>query len=117
MKANKMLSVLIGDQKVGTLAETPDHLVAFEYDAGWLQSGFSVSPVSLPLQKGVFVPRGYETFEGIFGVFADSLPDGWGRLLVDRVLRKAGIEPARVDTLNRLAIVGSSGMGILMNFS
>lgn len=113
MKANKMLSVLIGDQKVGTLAETPDHLVAFEYDAGWLQSGFSVSPVSLPLQKGVFVPRGYEPFEGIFGVFADSLPDGWGRLLVDRVLRKAGIEPARVDTLNRLAIVGSSGMGAL----
>lgn len=113
MKENKMLLVFIGDRKVGTLAKTPDHLIAFEYDVEWLQSGFSISPISLPLQKEVFVPKGYDPFEGVFGVFADCLPDGWGRLLVDRMLRRSGTDPARVDTLNRLAIVGSSGMGAL----
>lgn len=113
MKTNKMLYVLMGDRKVGMLAKTPDHLAAFEYDAQWLQCGFSISPISLPLQSGVFVPKGYDPFEGIFGVFADSLPDGWGRLLVDRMLRKEGINPASVDALGRLAIVGTSGMGAL----
>lgn len=113
MKENKMLLVFMGDRKVGTLAVTSDHLVAFEYDEEWLRRGFSISPISLPLQKEVFVPKGYDPFEGVFGVFADSLPDGWGRLLVDRMLRKAGIESTRVDTLNRLAIVGNSGMGAL----
>lgn len=113
MMTDKMLTVWMEDRKVGTLAKTPNHLAAFEYDAGWLQHGFSISPLSLPLQKGVFVPKGYDPFEGLFGVFADSLPDGWGRLLVDRMLRKEGIDPEKVDMLSRLAIVGSSGMGAL----
>jgi serine/threonine-protein kinase HipA len=95
------------------LAATPDHLVAFEYDRDWIVNGFSISPFSLPLQKGVFVPKGYDPFEGLFGVFSDSLPDGWGRLLVDRLLAKEKINPAAVDSLNRLAIVGSTGMGAL----
>lgn len=113
MNDNKILSVFMGKRKVGTLAVTKDYLTAFEYDADWLQNGFSVSPISLPLQSGVFIPKGFDPFEGTFGVFADSLPDGWGRLLVDRMLRKEGINPVKVDTLNRLAIVGSSGMGAL----
>ena len=50
----------------------------------------------------------------MFGVFSDSLPDGWGRLLVDRMLIKQGIPPATIDMLNRLAIVGGSGMGALV---
>lgn len=54
-----------------------------------------------------------DPFDGLFGVFADSLPDGWGRFLVDRLMLKKGIEPAAVGTLNRLAIVGDSGMGAL----
>lgn len=114
MKEHKALNVCIGDRKVGTLATTAAHLAAFEYDAEWLRDGFSISPISLPLQKGVFVPKNYDPFEGLFGVFADSLPDGWGRLLVDRLLLKEGKRPAEMDALNRLAIVGSSGMGSLV---
>ena len=52
-----------------------------------------------------------EPFEGIFGVFSDSLPDGWGRLLVDRLMIRAGIEPGKMGNMDRLAIVGNSGMG------
>lgn len=101
------------NHKVGTLALTANHLAAFEYDPEWILNGFSVSPLSLPLQGGVFTPGKYETFEGLFGVFSDSLPDGWGRLLLDRLLAKGKINPAEVNSLNRLAIVGAAGMGAL----
>lgn len=113
MNNYKTLNVFMNDRKVGALATAARHLVAFEYDEEWLQSGYSISPFSLPLQKGVFIPKGYDPFEGLYGVFADSLPDGWGRLLVDRLLAKEKINPAQIDSLNRLAIVGATGMGAL----
>lgn len=47
----KYLKVFYNDKLVGTLAKTPDRLVAFEYDNEWLATGFSISPFSLPLQK------------------------------------------------------------------
>jgi len=108
----KYLKVFYNDKLVGTLAKTSDRLVAFEYDSEWLTNGFSISPFSLPLQKKVFLPK-FEPFEGLFGVFNDSLPDGWGRLLVDRLLLKNKINPSEIDNLNRLAIVQESGMGAL----
>lgn len=108
----KYLKVFYNDKLVGTLAKAPDRLVAFEYDNDWLATGFSISPFSLPLQKKVFLPK-YEPFDGLFGVFNDSLPDGWGRLLVDRLLLKNKINPSEIDNLNRLAVVQESGMGAL----
>ena len=108
----KYLKVFYNDKLVGTLAKTPDRLVAFEYDNEWLATGFSISPFSLPLQKKVFLPK-YEPFNGLFGVFNDSLPDGWGRLLVDRLFLKNKINPSEIDNLNRLAVVQESGMGAL----
>ena len=108
----KYLKVFYNDKLVGTLAKTPDRLVAFEYDNEWLATGFSISPFSLPLQKKVYLPK-FEPFEGLFGVFNDSLPDGWGRLLVDRLLLKNNINPSEIDNLNRLAVVQESGMGAL----
>ena len=106
----KRLDVFYHERKVGTLALYQRHLAAFAYEQEWIETGFPISPFSLPLEKRVFVPR-MDPFDGLFGVFADSLPDGWGRFLVDRMMLKKGIEPAAVGTLNRLAIVGDSGMG------
>lgn len=108
----KYLKVFYNDILVGTLAKTPERVVAFEYDSDWLNNGFSISPFSLPLIKKVFIPK-YEPFDGLFGVFNDSLPDGWGRLLVDRLFLKNKISPAEIDNLNRLAVVQKSGMGAL----
>lgn len=108
----KYLKVFYNDILVGTLAKTPERVVAFEYDSDWLNNGFSISPFSLPLIKKVFIPK-YEPFDGLFGVFNDSLPDGWGRLLVDRLFLKNKINPAEIDNLNRLAVVQKSGMGAL----
>jgi serine/threonine-protein kinase HipA len=113
MNNYKSLQVWMNNKKVGTLAMAAGHIAAFEYDDEWLRTGYSISPFSLPLEKRVFLPKSYEPFEGMFGVFADSLPDGWGRLLIDRLLIQNKINPAEVGSLNRLAIVGKTGMGAL----
>lgn len=81
------LDVFYHDRPVGTMALYQNRLAAFEYTDDWIMDGFSISPFSLPLEKRVFIPK-IDPFEGVFGVFADSLPDGWGRLLVDRLMRK-----------------------------
>lgn len=112
MKESKQLIVKYQGRTVGVLAETKDGFGAFQYDREWLQNGFSISPFSLPLEDRVFVPKS-DVFEGLFGVFSDSLPDGWGRLLVDRMLLKKGIQPGTVRAMTRLGIVGRSGMGAL----
>ncbi|MBC3802926.1 type II toxin-antitoxin system HipA family toxin [Acetobacterium fimetarium] len=112
MNKIKKLSVRYHGRLVGTMALYQNRQVAFEYSKEWLVDGFSISPFSLPLMQRVFIPK-VDPFEGLFGVFADSLPDGWGRLLVDRLLLKNHINPFEISSLDRLAIVGSSGMGAL----
>ena len=108
----KKLFVKYKDMSVGTLALYEKYKVAFEYSDEWISKGFSISPFSLPLEKKVFISE-IEPFEGLFGVFSDSLPDGWGRLLIDRLLKKMGIDPFSVTSLDRLAIIGDAGMGAL----
>lgn len=112
MNNYKSLRVYFNKVLVGRLATTKNNLIAFEYDDNWINNGFSISPFSLPLEKKVFIPE-FEPFGGIFGVFNDSLPDGWGRLLVDRLLLKNKINPNSIDNLNRLAIIQNNGMGAL----
>lgn len=84
----------------------------FEYSTQSLDKGIAFSPLLHPL-----APVTYSNFErhqeGIPGFIADSLPDGWGRLLMDRLLRRHGIEPARLSPLDRLAMLGSNTMGAL----
>lgn len=62
------------------------------------------------MKKQISIPT-VNPFDGLVGVFADSLPDGWGRLLMDRFMLQSHIDPHEVGNLNRLAIVGTSGMG------
>ncbi len=112
MKTNKVIDVLFGNKIVGTMAMTANNKAAFEYCDEWLENGFAISPFSLPLRKKVYIPS-KDYFNGLWGVFADSLPDAWGRLLLDRMLRKKGYRRDDVGVLDRLAIVGRSGMGAL----
>lgn len=112
MRTTNRLNVTYHERKVGTMALYKGRLAAFEYDREWLADGFAISPFSLPLEQKVFIPK-QEPFDGIFGVFADSLPDGWGRLLVDRLMLKNHMNPYEVGNMDRLAIVGQSGMGAL----
>lgn len=111
MNKNSVIQVFFEKQLVGQLT-MHGHNTAFEYDEEWLDKGFTISPFSLPLEKQIFVPS-KPYFNGIFGVFADSLPDAWGRLLLDRMLKKYKRNPDDVTVLDRLAIIGDSGMGAL----
>ena len=113
MKEISRVNVYYKDNLLGTLQQTGNGAIAFAYSNAWLRDGFSISPLSLPLQPGVFVPEDPDLFGGLYGVFADSLPDGWGLLLMDRMLEKSGIPPASVGTLTRLALVGENGRGAL----
>ena len=79
----KQLQVHYEGRTVGTMALYRKHLAAFQYSEEWIADGFSISPFSLPLGKKVFVPQ-ILPFDGIFGVFEDSLPEADRRLSRDR---------------------------------
>lgn len=83
------LNVRCNDVLVGQLAYFDRYRTAFQYDQEWLKNGYPISPFSLPLEDKVFIAEP-DPFNGLFGVFSDSLPDGWGRLLVDRIISKKG---------------------------
>jgi serine/threonine-protein kinase HipA len=98
-------------RKVGRLA-FKDRQVLFEYDASFITSAIEISPIKLPLRPEVSIAD-TAIFDGLFGVFNDSLPDGWGRLLLDRTVEKHGIHRGQLNPLDRLAYVGRHGMGAL----
>lgn len=96
---------------VGLLAEE-NKRIFFEYSPEFLQSGIELSPFQLPLHAGVFEDK-KRTFDGLFGLFNDSLPDGWGCLLLDRMLRKKGLSYEQITPLERLSLIGANPMGAL----
>ena len=106
-----MLLVYFNQTKVGTLAQK-NRKIYFEYEKDFLKTKIEISPIKLPLKSGLFRCDD-DTFEGLWGVFADSLPDGWGRLLMDREFLKRGVKLQDVSPLDRLALVGKNGMGAL----
>lgn len=113
MKKIDKLSVNYHGRRVGTMSLTPDNrLCAFEYDPEWLADGFSISPLELPLKPGMFIAKP-TPFNGNFGIFEDSLPDGYGRYLLHKALMREGINDSDLSALDRLSIVGSGGMGAL----
>jgi len=108
-----IIRVFYRDVFAGTLQRDPaTGTCVFEYDARWLSGGFSLSPTELPLQSGLFYAD-KEKLGGRFAVFEDSLPDGYGLYLLDRLLRKEGSSLKELSPLQRLSIIGKSGMGAL----
>lgn len=113
MKKIDRLQVKFNGNNVGILSLTPDdRLCVFEYDREWLANGFSISPLELPLQAGTLVAKP-TPFGGDFGIFEDSLPDGYGRYMLHKTLLREGINDTDLSSLQRLSIVGESGMGAL----
>jgi serine/threonine-protein kinase HipA len=96
---------------IGRLADAGDG-VLFQYAESFLASGLWLSPFKLPLHPGVFEAE-RKSFDGLHGVFNDSLPDGWGLLLLDRMLKASGASLQDLSPLDRLAMIGARGMGAL----
>jgi serine/threonine-protein kinase HipA len=105
------LTLPAGKVSMGRLALN-GHQLFFEYDPAFLKQGLDLSPFKLPLKPGLIACED-RIFDGLFGVFNDSLPDGWGRLLLDRKLMQRGMNPDALSPLDRLCYVGSRGMGAL----
>lgn len=84
----------------------------FKFNADFIKTGLEISPIKLKLNNLIHTADPIP-FDGLYGVFADSLPDGWGKLLLDRALTSRGVMVDDITVLDRLAYIGSSGMGAL----
>jgi len=115
-KGNTHLNVFIKLNKdeilVGTLL-LENRLVYFKYDDDFLSLGLNLSPFKLKYTNEIQVANP-TPFHGIFGVFDDSLPDGWGMLLLNRALEKDGLSLDDINILDQLAYIGDTGKGALI---
>jgi serine/threonine-protein kinase HipA len=88
---------------------------AFQYDPAFAQSGIEISPITMPLGGRVYVfpdlPQ--QTFHGLPGLLADSLPDRFGNALIDAWLATQGRTPDSFNAVERLCYTGARGMGAL----
>lgn len=87
----------------------------FEYDRTFINSGIEVAPLMMPLSSRLysFPPLPPETFHGLPGLLADSLPDRFGNMLIDAWLARSGRLPGSFNAVERLCYTGSRGMGAL----
>jgi len=90
-------------------------VAAFQYDAEFARSGIELSPLKMPLSDRVYefpaLPR--NTFHGLPGLLADSLPDKFGNSLIDAWLATQGRTPESFSAVERLCYTGARGMGAL----
>ncbi|MCG3472360.1 type II toxin-antitoxin system HipA family toxin [Xenorhabdus bovienii] len=115
IKQIESLNVLSNGEKVGVLTKIQGKGIYFTYDKGWLVTGFNLSPLTMNFDEKPQLAKDPRLFDGLHGPFSDSLPDGWGMLLMDRFFNnKFGDGTSRILTgLDRLAYIGTRGMGAL----
>ena len=92
-----------------------EDVVAFEYAPSFAASGIEISPLTMPLSNRVhtFPDLSRNTFYGLPGLLADSLPDKFGRALIDAWLATQGRQPDSFNAVERLCYTGERGMGAL----
>lgn len=114
MNRHTSLAVTFREESVGRLSlDESGKLCVFQYSPEWLSGGgFSISPLELPLKPDVFLANP-APFAGNFGVFEDSLPDGYGRYLLHKELKRKGVDDTAFSALDRLSLIGDAGMGAL----
>ena len=87
----------------------------FEYESAFAGSGIEVAPITMPLSDQIYafpaLPE--ETFHGLPGLLADSLPDDFGNALIDAWLAEEGRGSESFDPVERLCYTGNRGMGAL----
>lgn len=86
----------------------------FEYVDNFIGSGLEPSPILMPVRAGriySFSDIGRETFKGLPGMLADSLPDTYGRALFDRWLALTGRTSG--NAVETLCFLGKRCMGAL----
>lgn len=113
---NTLAEVCLWGRTIGAVQwdDAADHAV-FEYAPAFLSSGIEVAPLQMPLARGGFrFPQlRAETFSGLPGLLADSLPDRYGHALIDAWLARQGRTPDSFNPVERLCYIGTRGMGAL----
>lgn len=100
---------------VGILVVDTANMIYFKYADSFLEKRLNISPIVLDYTGKISKPNTH-IFESLYGVFADSLPDGWGRLLMDRYFQSHQRQLSDITSLDRLSLIGRYGMGALEYF-
>lgn len=114
-------SVNIWNQFIGALYwDETTETGSFEFDESFIKKGLDLSPIRMPLeelQRGnrIFSFSGLskQTYHGLPGLLADSLPDKFGNELINAWLARQGRTPESMNPLERLCYIGKRGMGAL----
>lgn len=107
--------VFFEDQKAGVAFwDAPRRTAVFEYTPEFVRTGIELAPLQMPLRRGPYQsPNLPESFGGLPGLLADSLPDTYGNALINEWLRQQGRSPDDFSPIDRLCYVGNRGMGAL----
>jgi len=114
MAQELVCEVQMWGQRVGALAEI-DNQISFQYDPIFINTGHSISPFEIPLSSRIFTyPNRDPAFQGLLGIFADSLPDQFGNAIIEQYFRnKQGNNRYQLSPLQKLLYVGTRAVGAL----
>lgn len=112
---NRTVKVNLWGSPIGYLRQMNNGLIGFQYDEAFITSGIEVSPLKMPLSTRTYsfpaLPE--QTFKGLPGMVADSLPDKFGNIIIQKYLKSLGREEDSLSVLERLCYTGKRGMGAL----
>ncbi|BFM43441.1 type II toxin-antitoxin system HipA family toxin [Flavobacterium sp. CFS9] len=110
-KVKAFLNLGSNKTEIGDLVQNKNKIY-FKYHPDFIESGLEISPFKMKLSREILTPNELH-FDGLFGVFSDSLPDRWGRLLLDRKLLSAGISLNNITALDRLTFIDNNSIGAI----
>ena len=112
----EVITITYQDDVVGAVSfDTEKGLGSFEYDPGFIKKGIELSPIKMPLSNRIysFPELDFNTFKGLPGLIADSLPDDFGNAVLNAWVAGQGRSPSDITPLQRLQYTGKRGMGAL----
>jgi serine/threonine-protein kinase HipA len=115
----EVVRVKYGEHAVGAASfNTETSLGSFEFEPSFIKTGIELSPIKMPLSRQVFsFPEAdFETFKGLPGMIADSLPDDFGNAVINAWIASLGKSPSDITPIQRLQYTGKRGMGALTYF-
>ena len=113
---DQVVEVIYGADRVGAVSFDADAgMAAFEYAPSFIEGGIELAPLNMPLAHRVysFPELGRETFDGLPGLLADSLPDDFGKSILNEWAARQGRAVDEVSPLEKLQYIGKRGVGAL----
>lgn len=117
-KAVEVIEIRCWGDRVGALARDPNSgFYVFEYEKEWANKGIELAPTTMPLSRSnrtfAFPSLPSNTYYRLPPMLADSLPDDFGNALTTAYLANQGVDPNQITPLDRLAYLGTRGVGAL----